>query len=520
VRRSWLALCVVGIAGGIATEAWAYELDQPLLWLPDLGVGVALIIAGSASAPRARGAAWLLVAAGFAWYAGTLAPEATYWHRGLLVHLIVSFPGARPASRSGWLVIMAGYAVAVAGPVWRDESASIILAALALVLCVAGLRRAFLRRQRSRQIACGVGAGLAAVLIAGAIARLVVSAGAAALPSLLAYEAALVIAASYLWVGLRPVATATVTDLVIELGENRSTTLRDALADVLGDPKLRLGYWQASSASYVDDRRGSLTLSAAGADQVMTRIERDGQPFAALVHDSAFATDSTFAKAFSAADRLTSVHAALNADIQARAADVSASRHRLQVASDEERRRLERRLAAAPESRLIEMSDELGRLSRQGNAHLNRAAEQLRQTLVELRELAHGLYPRDLAGGLSMGLEALARRCTVPVELSVTRERVDSQIEVAAYYLCAEALANVAKHAQASTVSVDVAVRSGVFTVRVADNGVGGATPTGGTGLLGLIDRVESIGGHLLVESEPGVGTKLTAEIPLDGQPR
>ena len=119
-----------------------------------------------------------------------------------------------------------------------------------------------------------------------------------------------------------------------------------------------------------------------------------------------------------------------------------------------------------------------------------------------------------------MGLAALARRCTVPVELSVTRERVDSQIEVAAYYLCAEALANVAKHAQASSVSVDVAVRSGVFTVRVADNGVGGATPTGGTGLLGLIDRVESIGGQLLVESEPGVGTKLTAEIPLDGQPR
>jgi len=519
VRRAGVAVCPVGIAVGLAAELRAFELDQPLLWLPDLAVGVALIVAGSAVMARATGAGLLLAAAGFAWFAGTIAPEATYWHRGLLVHLIVSYPGARPASRTGWLVVAIGYLLAVVSPLWRNESSAVVLAAAALCLCVAGLRSASVRRRRSRLIACGVGAVLAAVLMAGAITRLAATAGSAALPSLLVYEAALVIAAGCVAFGLRPARRAAVTDLVIELGENRSDMLRDALADVLGDPTVRLGYWNASQARYVDIIGRTLAAPARGEHRVMTRIDRAGRPFAAMVHDSALAADTTFADALAAADRLRSANTALQAEIQARVDDVSASRHRLQIAVDEERRRLERRLAAAPESRLVATLSVLRRMSSRSDPHLDRAVDQLERALVELRDAASGLYPRELAGGLAIGLAALRDRCPIPVELSVTAQRFDAQVEVAAYYLCAEALTNVTKHAQATGVCVHVADVARVLTITVTDDGVGGATLAGGTGLLGLVDRVESIGGRLAITAEPVAGTRLTAEIPLDGQP-
>lgn len=519
MRRACLAVCVVGVAVGVAAQWWAYDQDQLLLWLPDLVTGLTMIIAGAAAATRARGAGLLLVATGFAWFAGTVVPAATYWHRGLLIHLLVTYPGGRPASRFGWLLVSAGYVVAVATPLWRNESTSIGVAAAGLCLSAVAIRTATARRQRTRQIAARVGAALTVVLIAGGVARLVVPAGAAALPSLLGYEAALVVAAVALMIGLRPAGATAVTDLVVELGENRSATLRGALADVLGDPTLRLGYWEASIAGYVDSGGNTLVFPEPGEDRVMTRIEREGQPFAALVHDAALATDSRFSDAFAAADQLTSVHAALQAGIQAHLDEMSASRRRLQMALDEERHRLERRLAAAPESHLAEMLAELRGLGGGDGTHLDRAADQLEQTLVELRDAAAGLYPRELSGGLSAGLIALANRCPVPVDLVATDQRFDPAVEVAAYYLCAEALANVAKHAQACTASISVSARSGVLIVTVADDGIGAASVVGGTGIRGLIDRVESIGGTLALESATGAGTTLTAEIPLDGQP-
>lgn len=262
---------IVGITGaavGVAAERWTYGVDQPLLWLPDLAAGLVLISAGLAATAHGRGAGWLLTASGFAWFVGTLAPVATYWHRGLLIHLLVSYPAGKPASRTGWIVLVVGYPSVIATPVWREESTSSVLATAGLCLCVVALSRTSVRRRRSRRIACVVGAGLAVVLIAGALVRLVAPAGSAALPSLLAYEATLVVAAVGLWLGLRPAGTRAVTDLVVELGENRSATLRDALADLIGDPSLQLGYWQASTAGYVDTAGRTLLTPAADGDRV------------------------------------------------------------------------------------------------------------------------------------------------------------------------------------------------------------------------------------------------------------
>ena len=113
VRGGWIAVCLAGLAGGLVVEYVAFGWDRPLLWLPDLAVGVTLIGAGAAAARRSRGAGVLLAAAGFAWFAGTLAPVAVYWHRGPLVHLLTTFPGHRPPSRTAWVVVFGGYASAL-----------------------------------------------------------------------------------------------------------------------------------------------------------------------------------------------------------------------------------------------------------------------------------------------------------------------------------------------------------------------------------------------------------------------
>ena len=517
-----LVLGIAGVAVGVAAEYLAFGWDRPALWIPDFATGVALIGIGVLTSTRARGAGLLLTLTGVAWFIGTALPVAAFWHRGVLIQLLVAYPAVRPASRTGWVLVAAGYATALAWPLWRNDAASAVLALGALIVSVAGARTDTPRRHL-REVACRSGMFLSAVVLAGSVARWVAPPGSAALLSLLAYEATLTAVAVYLWNALRPVEANAVTDLVIEVGESPSATLQDALAVVLGDPSLRLGYWQESTAEFVDSSGDILRPPAPGSGRMLTEIERRGQPFAALVHDSAVATESGLIDAVAVADRLTATHTDLLSDIQVRIEDVSASRRRLQLAADEERRRLEQRLAAGPELTLTGVLNQL-RVLREPpdgltHAHLDRAVAQLERSLVELREVAQGLYPRELTVGLRPALAELAARCPLPVTLPDVDQPLPPQVEVAAYYLCAEALSNVVKHAAASAVSIAVRIESGMLLIAVADDGVGGAEGSGGSGILGLTDRMESIGGRLRVQSEPGNGTTLTAEIPLGGRP-
>ena len=150
-------------------------------------------------------------------------------------------------------------------------------------------------------------------------------------------------------------------------------------------------------------------------------------------------------------------------------------------------------------------------------AELQEVAAGITDVLDELRELARGLHPATLAeGGLGPALKVLARRSTVPVDLDVrTQGRLPEPVEVAAYYVVSEALTNAAKHAQAATVGVDVEASDGVLRVSVRDNGVGGADFARGSGLVGLKDRVEALGGRIAVESAPHSGTAVRVELPL-----
>jgi signal transduction histidine kinase len=203
---------------------------------------------------------------------------------------------------------------------------------------------------------------------------------------------------------------------------------------------------------------------------------------------------------------------------------LASSRARIVEAGDAERRRLERNLHDGAQQRLVSLALQLRMVegSFEGNPtrarqDLAEAREQLKYALDELRELARGIHPAILTdGGLARALSALAHRAPLPVEINdVPDERLPEPVEAAAYYLIAEAITNVAKHANATHVAVSVRRDDGRVLVRVADDGVGGADPGAGSGLHGLADRVEALHGHLSVDSPPGGGTRLEARIPV-----
>jgi len=203
--------------------------------------------------------------------------------------------------------------------------------------------------------------------------------------------------------------------------------------------------------------------------------------------------------------------------------DLIASRARLVKAGDDQRRRLERNLHDGAQARLVSVALQLrvARASLQRNPDavpdlLEEAARELDAGLAELREIARGLHPALLVDhGLHQALTVLAERLPVPVTLSVIQERLPELLEATVYYIAAEALTNAAKHAAADGASVTVARDGAVLRCTIADDGCGGADPAGGTGLLGLRDRAEAVGGTLTFTSPPGRGTTIVAALPL-----
>jgi signal transduction histidine kinase len=213
-----------------------------------------------------------------------------------------------------------------------------------------------------------------------------------------------------------------------------------------------------------------------------------------------------------------------NANAQA---ELTASRARIVASADETRRRIERDLHDGAQQRLVSLALQLRATQAsvpsglyELAAELDRVAAGLNGALDELREFARGIHPAILAeGGLGPALRTLARRSAVPIELNVdTESRLPQPVEVGAYYIVSEALANAAKHSKASTVAVDVASADEVLRVQVRDDGVGGAGFARGSGLVGMKDRVEALGGRIVLTSEPGSGTTLFVELPLGAQ--
>jgi signal transduction histidine kinase len=211
------------------------------------------------------------------------------------------------------------------------------------------------------------------------------------------------------------------------------------------------------------------------------------------------------------------------ANAEAQAA-LTTSRARIVAAADSTRRRIERDLHDGTQQRLVALGLAL-RLAQsmvpadlvELQTRIGRVVDELTEAVEELREIARGIHPAILSeGGLGPAVRTLARRAAIPVEVAVrTDTRPADPVEVAAYYVVSEALTNVVKHARASYADVAVEERDGVLHLSIRDDGVGGADPAGGSGLIGLRDRVLALGGSIEVDSRPGDGTAIVVDLPL-----
>ena len=260
-----------------------------------------------------------------------------------------------------------------------------------------------------------------------------------------------------------------------------------------------------------------------GSGRAVTQIDREGARVAALVHDPSLGDDRQLLGAVTAAAGIAIENTRLQVELRARLEELRGSRARVIEAGQKERQRLERNLHDGAQQRLIALSLELGLLEGrvaadpEAGRRIEQARREIATSLEELREISRGLHPAVVSGhGLEVALEQLAARAAVPVQLDVELggRRLPEPLEVAAYYLVSESLANVGKYARASAATVVVCRRDGEVTVEVVDDGVGGADTEGGSGLRGLADRVEALDGRLRVWSPRGGGTRVRAEFP------
>jgi signal transduction histidine kinase len=516
----------------------------------------------------------LMIGVGFGWFAGALGaanaslPFTLGYASGaltvaLFVHLVLAFPSGRLGTKAERWVTGAMYGVALVGqpaimlvddlrdPACRDCPANAFLIrndetlALAVglptlvVLLGVLLSVAIILVRRWRRATPPLRRMLGPVYASGG-ATVVILMIRTAVESLSSFRADALEIASVLALFTVPVAflaglmrtrlaRSSVAKLVVELGESAAPEhLRDALARALGDPSLELAYW-LREGTFVDLDGHVVELPAAGSGREATMVRRSGRNVAAIVHDASLGDHPELVDAVVAAAALALENARLQAELRARLEDLRASRARLVETADIERRRLERNLHDGAQQRLVAISLSLALARRDFGADaptcafLERTSGELAAALQELRDLAQGIHPAVLTDrGLGPALETLAGRAAVPVEVDgVPAERLPPGVEAAAYYLVAEALTNVAKYAQASVATVRVVREEWHVRVEIADDGIGGADPSRGSGIRGLADRVEALDGRLVIDSPPGAGTRITAEIPCarDGAP-
>jgi signal transduction histidine kinase len=321
-------------------------------------------------------------------------------------------------------------------------------------------------------------------------------------------------------------ARSAVGDLVVELERPLLPgQLQASLARTLGDPSLELLYALEGLDRWVNARGQGGSLPGpweANQARTVTLVEREGRPLAALIHDPAL--DTELVRAAAAAAGMAIENARLHAEVQAQLEEVRASRQRIVEAGDRERRRVERNLHDGAQQRLATLALSLAMLrDRDGAdpataASLAQASAELRQAIDELRELARGIHPAILTEeGLPAAVESLADRSSLPVRVVADFDaRLPEPVEAVAYFVVSESLANVAKYAHASSARVELSRCNGSLRVEVLDDGIGGADAGRGSGLRGLADRVSAVRGSFRVETPPGGGTRVLAEIPCD----
>jgi signal transduction histidine kinase len=291
------------------------------------------------------------------------------------------------------------------------------------------------------------------------------------------------------------------------------------LRRALGDPTLNLAYRLASREAWVDGDGQSVGRPREHDGRIVSDIHRDGQLIAAVDHSADTANGLFRAVLQSASGEID--NARLRAEVREQLTEVRASRARIVAAGDAERRRIERNLHDGAQQRLVAVALDLqaARLGSEKRASvsaaLDQAVDDLGRAIKELRDLANGLHPSILGEeGLVAALEAVADHLPLQVRVDARPDRFPPEVEATAYYVACEALTNAAKHAGATSVEVRVSSSADSLLIEVRDDGVGGAAVAGGSGLRGLADRVDAVGGRFDLDSPPGRGTTVRVELP------
>jgi signal transduction histidine kinase len=306
----------------------------------------------------------------------------------------------------------------------------------------------------------------------------------------------------------------------------RPDEVESSLREILRDPPLLMFWWDWEDECYVDVHGRPHELGDPEPGRALTFVGYESRRVGALVHDPRFLDEPEFLGAFVPTIRIAMERDRLHRDLLRKLDELKASRLRLVTAGDAERRRLERNLHDGAQQRLVTALLALRRLEQAvaGSEELATMVEtprrELEGAIEDLRELARGLHPPLLARrGLAAAIRSAVARSSIPIELELdVPEGIPPAVEAAVYYVCAEAVTNTVKHAQASRVWLSIGHDNGTVRVDVRDDGVGGACidcNEDSTGLGGLVDRVETLDGTLEVVSPEGEGTRLVATFPL-----
>jgi signal transduction histidine kinase len=570
-RARSLLVAIAAVAIGWTFETRGHGWDQPA-WIPilDLAIGWVLVGAGliGTMARPTQTAGGRLVLAGFLWFVGDLRQDGVlvvgdlaFALQGLydlvLALVALSFPARWPA-RGADRAILVGLAA--------------VFGAQAIVRLIANSADVFGSDLVEREVAFGLVAWVDVVrstlfVVAGGlmIGRWPGSSGSMRrllLPVMVAFVAVAAAEGYRAWYALAqldlapglsndiavPVAwgfnlmrilvpagfllgilrlraaRSAVAQAIAEAGDRPSSlALRDALAGALRDPSLRILNWDEDAAAWRDEGGVIVPLPASTPELTVTPVDADGRRLAALVHDRALGEDPGLVAAGVAVTRLVIDNERLGREIGRQLQEVRASRARIVEAGDAERRRIERDLHDGVQQRLVAMAMMLRRASgrtdggSEAGQALRQGADEALAVVEDVRELARGIHPAVLTeAGLGPALQALADRSPIPVESEVDLgDVVDDTAAATAYFVASEALANSAKHARASTIRLSATTADGRLTIRVDDDGIGGADSMG-SGLRGLADRVAASGGMFRVDSVSGGGTRVLAVVPLD----